>query len=96
VRVRALEPGPVGPGEVGVAYALGRRVGGAVVRNRIRRRLRAAVSELAATDGPGALRPGAAYLWSADVEAASCPYPVLQACMAGAVRQAHGRTATRP
>lgn len=40
---------PGAPGEVPrVAYAINRRVGGAVVRNRLRRRLRAIVAELAA------------------------------------------------
>lgn len=34
-----------------VAYAIGRRVGGAVVRNRVRRRLRAIVAEVAPAPG---------------------------------------------
>lgn len=34
-----------------VAYAIGRSVGGAAVRNRLRRRLRAAVAELAPSSG---------------------------------------------
>ena len=41
-----------------VAYAVGRRVGSAVVRNRVRRRLRAAVAEHGAD-----LAPGGAYLF---------------------------------
>lgn len=45
-----------------VAYAIGRKVGGAVVRNRVRRRLRAIFAELA---GPSqALVPAGAYLVS--------------------------------
>lgn len=40
---------------VRVAYAIGRAVGGAVVRNRLRRRLRALVHEF---DLAGAMRPG--------------------------------------
>ena len=40
-----------------VAYAVGRRVGGAVARNRVRRRLRAATRAHA-----GELEPGRAYL----------------------------------
>lgn len=40
--------------EVLVAYSIGRQVGGAVVRNRWRRRLRAIAGEIA-----GELRPGA-------------------------------------
>ena len=41
--------------DVRVAYAIGRRVGPAVVRNRVRRRLRAAVRELDRTT-PGGWR----------------------------------------
>ncbi len=37
-----------------MAYAIGKRVGGAVERNRLRRRLRGVVDELAADLPPGA------------------------------------------
>src|SRR5205814_1232199 len=42
-----------------VAYAVGRKVGAAVVRNRLRRRLRAAVTDLAPMLAPGAALFGA-------------------------------------
>jgi ribonuclease P protein component len=48
------------PGPPRVAYAVGRGVGGAVRRNAVRRRLRAAVRAHA-----GLLEPGTAYLFSA-------------------------------
>lgn len=54
-----------------VAYAVGRRVGPAVVRNRVRRRLRAAVGTVAG------LKPGA-YLVGADPEAVGLPYEDLR------------------
>lgn len=62
-------------GQVRVAYAVGRAVGGAVVRNRVRRRLRAVVGELRPT-----LRPGA-YLVGALPQAASTPYGELRAAV---------------
>ena len=45
-----------GPGDVPprVAFAIGRRVGSAVARNRVRRQLRAAATELAPELAPGA------------------------------------------
>jgi ribonuclease P protein component len=52
---RILEPGPRPPR---VAFAIGRRVGHAVERNRLRRRLRAIFTDLARQDG-GPLQPGA-------------------------------------
>jgi ribonuclease P protein component len=55
-----------------VAYAAGRRVGGAVVRNQLRRRLRAIVSEVA-----DRLRPGA-YLISAAPPAADLTFGELR------------------
>ena len=73
----------VGRGDgVRVAYAIGRRVGPAVVRNRLRRRLRAAVREIDAERG--GLAPGA-YLVSARPEAAGRPYPELRADLADAL-----------
>ena len=56
-------PAPTDPPRV--AYATGRAVGAAVVRNRVRRRLRAAVRDQAPL-----LRPGRAYL----IRAAAPPY----------------------
>jgi ribonuclease P protein component len=52
-------------GPTRVAYAIGKRTGGAVVRNRLRRRLRAVIAELAATTE---LVPSGAMLVSAGPE----------------------------
>jgi ribonuclease P protein component len=57
-----------------VAYAVGRPVGGAVVRNRVRRRLRAATRAHAA-----ALSPGHAYLVHAAPGAAGRSYADMSA-----------------
>jgi ribonuclease P protein component len=65
-----------------VAYAVGKRVGGAVVRNRVRRRLRAAVTDIA-----GTLRPGA-YLVAAGREAAGQPFEDLKAHVTAAMTSA--------
>jgi ribonuclease P protein component len=62
-----------------VAYAIGRKVGGAVVRNRLRRRLRAIVSELAPQLAPGA------YLVGAAPEAASLSFGELKAIVSEAL-----------
>jgi ribonuclease P protein component len=56
-----------------VAYAIGRKVGGAVVRNRLRRRLRAVVGSLGSQLGPGA------YLIGAGPEAVSLSVEELRA-----------------
>jgi ribonuclease P protein component len=67
-----------------VAFAVGRRVGGAVVRNRVRRRLRAATREHRAL-----LRPGCAYLVRAGASASSATYAELSDALCTALR-AHG------
>jgi ribonuclease P protein component len=59
-----------------VAYAVGRRVGPAVVRNRVRRRLRAAALAHRAE-----LQPGGAYLFSAAPAAATAPFAEIDAAM---------------
>lgn len=65
--------GPVVPGvPPRVAYAIGRKAGGAVVRNRIRRRLRAVF-----WDSRFNLRPGA-YLVSGTDQVATMPYGELR------------------
>ena len=64
-----------------VAYAIGRGVGGAVVRNRVRRRLRAAARAHCAE-----LVPGRAYLVSASGAAAASSYDELAASLHDALR----------
>lgn len=72
--VPAVQPTPPA-----VAYAIGRKVGGAVVRNRIRRRLRAIVSELAPQLAPGA------YLVGVAPEATSLSFGELKAIVSDAL-----------
>lgn len=67
-----------------VAYAVG-GVGNAVVRNRLRRRLRAAVAGAEAE-----LTPGGAYLVSARREALTMPFDALVDALAGLFRAAGG------
>ena len=62
-----------------VAYAVGRRVGGAAVRNRVRRRLRAIVGDLRPPLGPGAWLIGAA------PEVATLSYDELKTTVAEAL-----------
>ena len=71
-----------------VAYAVGRGVGGAVVRNRLRRRLRTVMTELGPRLGSGA------YLVGASPEAATLPFGVLREMVSTAV-EAASRTARR-
>ena len=59
-----------------VAYAIGRGVGGAVARNRVRRRLRAATRCHA-----GDLVPGRAYLVGATAAAVNTPYHQLSTAL---------------
>jgi ribonuclease P protein component len=66
-----------------VAYAIGRRTGNAVVRNRLRRRLRAAVHEHAEL-----LAPDTAYLVGADRSALTMTFSALSAALSAALRGA--------
>ncbi len=81
------------PGEASeptrVAYTVGRRVGGAVVRNRVRRRLRAAVGEAVPL-----LQPGA-YLIGVTPEGARSSYQELRAAVSEAMA-AVARTSSGP
>jgi len=65
-----------------VAYAVGKRVGGAVQRNHLRRRLRAAVVEVAPD-----VRPGA-YLVAAGPEADGIGFEELKRIVAAAMASA--------
>lgn len=59
-----------------VAYAVGKRVGPAVVRNRVRRRLRAAAMAHRA-----AFQAGGTYLFGAAPAAAAAPFAEIEAAM---------------
>jgi ribonuclease P protein component len=58
-----------------IAYAVGKRIGKAVQRNRLKRRLRAAVSEIAEDLEPGF------YLVRPDASAADMPFEELRAAL---------------
>jgi len=73
---------PVSGGPPRVAYAVGKRVGGAVQRNHLRRRLRAAVAETAPAMAPGA------YLVAAGPEATACGFEELKRTVAAAMASA--------
>jgi ribonuclease P protein component len=64
-----------------VAFTVGKAAGGAVVRNRVRRRLRAALRALVAD---GAL-PSGTYLWGAGAAVATLPWADLVAQVRAAV-----------
>ena len=66
-----------------VAYAIGRRTGSAVDRNRIRRRLRGAVQHCRAD-----LAPGHAYLFEADRTVLTMPSASLTESVARLLRNA--------
>jgi ribonuclease P protein component len=68
--VRSVDAATSGP--AWVSYAVGRHTGGAVARNRARRRLRAALARH--TDD---LRPGTAYLVGAGPETLTMPFDQL-------------------
>jgi len=71
--------------DVRVAYGIGRRVGTAVVRNRVRRRLRAAMHEV--DRERGGLNPGA-YLVLVRPEAGTAPYAELKRSLGAACDEA--------
>jgi ribonuclease P protein component len=73
-----------------VAYAIGKRVGGATVRNRVRRRLREIVRELRP-----ALTPGA-WLISAAPEVANLSYGELKGTVARALAAFENRQHRAP
>jgi ribonuclease P protein component len=77
-----------GGDRVRVAYAIGRPVGPAVVRNRLRRRLRAAVREIDATSGG---LPTGAYLVRLRPDAVPRSFDDLRTDLAAAMT-----TAARP
>jgi ribonuclease P protein component len=68
-----------------IAYGIGRKVGPAVVRNRVRRRLRSAVREI---DRERNGLPSGAYLVTVRPDAARLDYTELRRELAGALAEA--------
>jgi ribonuclease P protein component len=80
------------PGAVRVGYTASRKVGGAVARNRAKRRLRAAAAALLPLYGC----EGSDYVLVAKVETLSRPFGDLLADLAGAIRAANRRLESPP
>ena len=72
---------------IGLGLTVTRKIGNAVVRNRVRRRLREA-SRLVL---PGPAKPGTDYVVVARPAALTCPFAQLQSELAGAFAQAARR-----
>lgn len=73
-----------------VAFAIGRHCGNAVTRNRIRRRLRAAILDVHRERSDGL--PAGAYLFTADADACSQRYADLVADVREAINHACNRS----
>ena len=76
----------IAEGEVCVGYTATKKLGNAVIRNRIKRRLRAASRPLLAAQGQG----GCAYVWIARKPAETMDHAEMAAEMAWALKRAHG------
>ena len=76
-------PGFAGDGSVRVGFTASRKVGNAVVRNRAKRRLRAAAAEVLAREG----RPGTDYVLIARAGIGKRHYAELVGDLAAALRQ---------
>lgn len=83
--VTFLAPDPAAtPVPPRVAFTVGKATGGAVVRNRVRRRLRAALRELQGADR----LPAGTYLLGASAEVARLPWSALCDTLGAAIDEA--------
>jgi ribonuclease P protein component len=78
-------------GPIRVGFTASRKVGGAVVRNRAKRRLRAVAAQILALSG----LPGTDYVLVARQDTAKRPFESLKADLAQALRAAHLKLAPR-
>ncbi len=89
----APQPGgsrrPLSGETVRVGFTASRKVGNAVIRNRAKRRLRAAAAQVLTTGG----RPGTDYVLIARAGTATRPYAALVADLEAALRRVAGPTA---
>jgi ribonuclease P protein component len=84
--------GPSEDGRLLVAFAIGRHTGTAVVRNRIRRRLRAALDEMARADEV----PSGAVIVTAGPSVATVPFSAVRRDLARALATAVTRAGATP
>jgi ribonuclease P protein component len=86
-------PGPAGAAAVRVGFTATRKLGGAVTRNRAKRRLRAVAAAVLTEHG----RAGTDYVLIARAGTVSRPYPALVADLETALRRvSRGARAVRP
>lgn len=88
--LQARERGDGGPPRVG--FTVSKKVGGAVERNRVRRRLR----EIVRLSAAQSLRPGNDYVLIGRRAALELPFDRLMKDFAGAVARVHRRGGTGP
>ena len=84
----------VGAGDAGprFGFTITKKIGNAVVRNRIRRRLKAALAGLP----PGTARDGVDYVIVARAPALDCAFGDLVSHLATALGRAHGQRSSKP
>lgn len=87
-----LQAAPGRPGEIGLGLTVTRRVGGAVVRNRVRRRLRAAAGLVL----PACAEPGHDYVLIGRAATLTRRFPALLADLEKALGRLGRRLDSRP
>jgi len=92
LQAREREPSPDTADAARVGFTVTKKVGKAVVRNRIRRRLREAVR----LTGAGLFKPGRDYVLAARREALTAPFDDLRGELVRALKKIHGAGERRP